>query len=48
MKKAGIVTLFGNYNYGNKFQNYAVQEILREKGITSPDAEPQSIGQSRG
>lgn len=30
--KAAIVTLFGNYNYGNKLQNYAVQEILREAG----------------
>ena len=32
MKKAAIVTLYGNYNYGNKFQNYAVQEILKAYG----------------
>lgn len=33
MKKVGIVTLFGNYNYGNRLQNYAVQEIVRNKGF---------------
>ena len=33
MKKALIVTLFGNYNYGNKFQNYAMQEILKRYGL---------------
>lgn len=32
MKKVAIVTLYGNYNYGNKFQNYAVQEILKSFG----------------
>ncbi len=30
MKKAGIVTLFGEYNFGNRLQNYAVQEVLRK------------------
>lgn len=33
MKKVGIVTLFGNYNYGNKFQNYAVLEIVKSYGF---------------
>ena len=33
MKKAGIVTLFGEYNFGNRLQNYAVQEILKKMGI---------------
>lgn len=28
MEKIGIVTLYGNDNYGNKLQNYALQEIL--------------------
>lgn len=28
--KIGIVTLYGNNNYGNKLQNYALQEILKE------------------
>lgn len=28
MKKVGIITLYGNYNLGNKLQNYAVQRIL--------------------
>jgi len=29
MKKAGILTLFGEYNFGNRLQNYAVQEVLK-------------------
>ena len=33
MKKAGIVTLFGEYNFGNRLQNYAVQEVLRKEGL---------------
>lgn len=32
MKKIGIVTLFGNYNYGNRLQNYAVQKIANNYG----------------
>lgn len=32
MKKVGIVTLFGNYNYGNRLQNYAVQELVKNRG----------------
>lgn len=28
-KKIGIITLIGEENYGNRLQNYAVQEILR-------------------
>ena len=31
--KAGIVSLFGTFNYGNRLQNYAVQEILRNMGL---------------
>ncbi len=30
MKKALIVTLYGNHNYGNKFQNFAMQEVLKK------------------
>ena len=30
MKKVGIVTLYGEYNFGNRVQNYAVQEILKK------------------
>ncbi|MGO5327411.1 polysaccharide pyruvyl transferase family protein [Oscillospiraceae bacterium LCP21S3_A1] len=30
--KIGIVTLYGNSNYGNKLQNYAVQELYKEHG----------------
>lgn len=33
MNKAGILTLYGNTNYGNKLQNYAVQEMLKKFGI---------------
>jgi coenzyme F420-reducing hydrogenase beta subunit len=30
--KVGIITLFGNVNYGNRLQNYAIQSILENKG----------------
>lgn len=30
MKKVGIISLCGNFNYGNKLQNYALQEILKK------------------
>ena len=33
MNKAGILTLYGNTNYGNKLQNYAVQEMLKKYGL---------------
>ncbi len=33
MKKVLIVTLFGNYNYGNKFQNYALQKVLERYNL---------------
>lgn len=33
MKKSLIITLYGNFNYGNKLQNYAVQEFLKEYNI---------------
>lgn len=32
MKRIGIITLNGNYNFGNKLQNYALQEYLKDKG----------------
>lgn len=35
MKKIGIVTLYGNYNLGNKLQNYAVEQIYRNLGFDS-------------
>lgn len=31
-KRVGIVTLYGNFNYGNRLQNYAVQRIYEELG----------------
>lgn len=31
--KIGIVTLYGNTNYGNRLQNYAIQEILKQRGF---------------
>lgn len=31
----GVVTLPGNYNYGNRLQNHAVHSILREAGLRS-------------
>lgn len=33
--KAGIITLFGNYNYGNRLQNQAVSTLLSDRGISS-------------
>ena len=33
MKKIGILTLNGNFNYGNRLQNYALQEALRNLGF---------------
>lgn len=33
LKKVGIITLFGNYNYGNRLQNYAVHKICEENGF---------------
>ena len=33
MKKAGIITLNGYFNYGNRLQNYALQEVLKKFGF---------------
>lgn len=33
MKKVGIITLFGEYNFGNRLQNYAVQEVLKKLNL---------------
>lgn len=33
MKKIAIVTLTGYFNYGNRLQNYALQEILKSLGF---------------
>lgn len=33
MNRIGIVTLVGNYNIGNRLQNYAVQELCRQYGF---------------
>ena len=33
MEKVGVITLFGEYNFGNRLQNYAVQEVLKKKGL---------------
>lgn len=32
-KKVGIITLYGLFNFGNRLQNYAVQEIFRNQGF---------------
>ena len=34
-KRVCIVTLYGNYNVGNKLQNYAVQEVCKKQGYIS-------------
>lgn len=33
MRKVGIITFFGEFNYGNRLQNYAVQEIMKDFGM---------------
>ena len=33
--KAGIISLYGNVNYGNKLQNYAVQEVMKKLGYVT-------------
>ncbi len=33
MKKVGIITIFDENNYGNRLQNYAVQETLKKMGF---------------
>lgn len=33
MKKAGIITIFNEYNFGNRLQNYAVQETLKKLNL---------------
>ena len=35
MKNVGIVTLFGEYNFGNRLQNYAVQQVLKKNGFNT-------------
>ncbi len=38
MKKIGIVSIYDNNNYGNRLQNYAVQQVLKKM-----DCEPETI-----
>ena len=33
MKNVGIITPYGNNNFGNKLQNYALQETLKKLGV---------------
>lgn len=33
MKRIGIITLNGYFNYGNRLQNYALQEVLKSLGV---------------
>ena len=33
MNKAAIITIYSRLNYGNRLQNYAVQEVLKELNI---------------
>jgi len=33
MKKVGVITLNGYFNYGNRLQNYALQEVLKSLGF---------------
>ena len=31
--KVGILTIYGGSNFGNKLQNYALQQFLKNEGI---------------
>ena len=33
MKRIGIITIYDEDNYGNRLQNYAVQETLKKMGF---------------
>lgn len=33
MKKIGIITLNGDFNYGNRLQNFALQSVFKKEGI---------------
>lgn len=35
MKRVGIITLMGNFNFGNRLQNYAVTRIYEKKGLAA-------------
>ncbi|MDP8217546.1 MAG: polysaccharide pyruvyl transferase family protein [Candidatus Theseobacter exili] len=35
MKKIGIITLFGYFNYGNRLQMYAVQQVYKSFGFST-------------
>ena len=35
MMKVGILTIYGGSNFGNKLQNYALQQFLKNEGIES-------------
>ena len=37
-KKAAILTLNGYENYGNRLQNYAVEEVLSQLGFECDDS----------
>lgn len=33
MKKIGIITLNGDFNYGNRLQNFALQQVIKREGF---------------
>lgn len=33
MKRIGIITLCGDFNYGNRLQNFALQKVLKEQNL---------------
>lgn len=48
MKEVGIITLYGDNNYGNKFQNYALYSLIRKMGYNPINCiENTDIGISR-
>ena len=43
MKKIGIITIYDNNNYGNRLQNYAVQQFFKEMGYITETIKNDSI-----
>lgn len=43
MKKAMLITLYGEYNYGNRLQNYAVSEYLKKYEIETTTVKNNAI-----
>ena len=46
-KKVAIITLYDDYNIGNKLQNYALQESIKAEGYACETVDTRSFGRWR-